>query len=44
VEKSMGVGKLSEYETKLIEKAKKELNENIQNGVAFAKQYLAKSQ
>ncbi|CAF1296550.1 unnamed protein product [Adineta steineri] len=43
VEKSMGVGKLSEYETKLIEKAKKELNGNIQNGIEFAKQYLAKS-
>ncbi|UJR23649.1 hypothetical protein I4U23_026634 [Adineta vaga] len=43
VEKSMGVGKLSDFETKLIEKAKKELNGNIQNGVEFAKQYLAKS-
>jgi len=43
VEKSMGVGKLSEYETKLIEKAKKELNGNIQNGVEFAKKYLTKS-
>jgi malate dehydrogenase len=43
VEKSMGVGKLSEYETKLIEKAKKELNGNIQSGIEFAKQYLAKS-
>jgi len=43
VEKSMGIGKLSEYETKLVEKAKKELNGNIQNGVEFAKKYLAKS-
>ena len=39
----MGVGKLSEYETELIEKAKKELNDNIQKGLEFAKQYLAKS-
>jgi hypothetical protein len=39
----MGVGKLSEYETKLIEKARKELHGNIENGIEFAKQYLAKS-
>ncbi|CAF4215385.1 unnamed protein product [Rotaria sp. Silwood2] len=43
VETSIGVGKLSEYETKLIEKAKPELNANIQKGIDFAKQYLAKS-
>jgi len=43
VEKSMGVGKLSEYENKLIEKARKELNGNIEKGLEFAKQYLAKS-
>ncbi len=39
----MGVGKLSEYETKLIEKAKKELNGNIESGLTFAKQYLSKA-
>ena len=39
----MGVGKLSEYENKLIEKARKELNGNIEKGLEFAKQYLAKS-
>lgn len=39
----MGVGKLSDYETKLIEKARTELETNIQNGIDFAKQYLAKS-
>jgi len=43
VEKSMGIGKLSEYEKKLFEKAKKELNGNIQAGLNFAKQYLSKS-
>ena len=39
----MGVGKLSDYEKKLIEKAKKELTGNIQSGVTFAKQYLSKT-
>ena len=39
----MGVGKLSDYEFKVVEKAKAELNANIQKGVDFAKQYLAKS-
>ena len=39
----MGMGKLSDYEKKLMEKAKKELDANIQNGLQFAKQYLAKS-
>lgn len=39
----MGVGKLSEYETKLVEKAKQELSGNIQKGIEFAKQYLGKS-
>ncbi|CAF3326240.1 unnamed protein product [Rotaria socialis] len=43
VERSMGVGKLSDFEKKLIEKAKKELNGNIESGLTFAKQYLAKS-
>lgn len=43
VEKSMGVGKLSEYENKLIAKAKTELNGNIEKGLEFAKQYLTKS-
>jgi malate dehydrogenase len=43
VERSMGVGKLSDYEKKLIEKAKKELTGNIQSGVTFAKQYLSKT-
>ncbi|CAF0932533.1 unnamed protein product [Adineta ricciae] len=43
VEKSMGTGKLSDYEKKLLEKAKKELNTNIQSGLTFAKQYLTKS-
>ena len=38
----MGVGKLSEYETKLVDKAKQELQGNIQKGVEFAQQYLAK--
>jgi hypothetical protein len=39
----MGIGKLSDYEMKLIEKAGKELSGNIQNGIEFAKKYLAKS-
>lgn len=39
----MGAGKLSDYEKKLIEKAKKELNGNIESGLTFAKQYLSKS-
>ena len=39
----MGTGKLSDFEKKLLEKAKKELNTNIQSGLTFAKQYLAKS-
>ncbi|CAF5190776.1 unnamed protein product, partial [Rotaria magnacalcarata] len=43
VEKSIGVGNLSEYETKLIEKAKHELNAHIEKGIDFAKQYLSKS-
>jgi len=43
VEKSLGLGKLSEYEKKLMEKAKKELSANIDSGLKFAKQYLAKS-
>jgi malate dehydrogenase len=43
VEKSMGIGKISDYEKKLIEKARKELSGNIQSGLTFAKQYLSKS-
>jgi len=43
VEKSMGVGKLSDYEKQLIEKAKKELSGNILSGLTFAKQYLSKA-
>jgi uncharacterized protein YjbJ (UPF0337 family) len=39
----MGIGKLTDFEKKLIEKAKKELNGNIQSGMTFAKQYLSKS-
>lgn len=39
----MGVGKLSEFETKLITKSRQELNGNIQKGIEFAKQYLGKS-
>jgi hypothetical protein len=39
----MGVGKLNDYEKKLVEKAKKELNGNIQSGLTFAKQYLSKT-
>jgi hypothetical protein len=39
----MGMGKLNDYEKKLFEKAKKELGGNIQSGLTFAKQYLAKS-
>ena len=39
----MGMGKLTDYEKKLIEKADKELNGNIQSGLTFAKQYLSKS-
>lgn len=43
VEKSLGVGKLSDFEKKLMEKAKKELSGNIESGLKFAKQYLSKS-
>jgi len=43
VEKSMGTGKLNDYEKKLVEKATKELNGNIENGLTFAKQYLSKA-
>lgn len=43
VEKSLGLGKLSDFEKKLMEKAKKELSGNIESGLKFAAQYLAKS-
>jgi len=43
VEKSMGVGKLSDYEKKVVEKARKELTGNINSGLTFAKQYLSKA-
>lgn len=43
VEKSMGIGKLSDFEKQLIEKARKELSGNIQSGLTFAKQYLSKA-
>jgi len=36
VEKNLGYGKLTDYEQSLIEAAKKELNANIDKGVAFA--------
>ena len=39
----MGIGKLSDYESKLIDRARNELNENIQKGIEFAKEFLAKS-
>ena len=39
----MGLGKLTDYEKKLMEKAKKELSGNIDSGLKFAQQYLAKS-
>lgn len=39
----MGLGKLTDYEKKLMEKAKKELTANIDSGLKFAKQYLSKS-
>jgi uncharacterized protein YjbJ (UPF0337 family) len=39
----LGTGKLTDYEKKLIEKATKELNGNIQSGLTFAKQYLSKA-
>lgn len=43
VEKSMGIGKLSDYEIKLIDKARPELNANIEKGIDFAKDFLAKT-
>jgi len=39
----MGFGKLTDYEKKLLEKAKDELNGNIKSGLTFAKQYLSKT-
>ena len=39
----MGMGKINDYEKKLIEKATKELSGNIQAGLTFAKQYLSKA-
>ncbi|CAF0752763.1 unnamed protein product [Didymodactylos carnosus] len=42
VERSHGIGKLSEYETKLIGDAKSELTSNIKKGEEFAKAYLQK--
>jgi len=43
VEKSLGIGKISEYETKLIQIAVKELKANIEKGVKFVnEQYYKK--
>ena len=39
----MGFGNLTDYEKKLLEKAKDELNGNIKSGLTFAKQYLSKT-
>lgn len=39
----MGIGKLSDYEIKLIDKARPELNANIEKGIDFAKEFLAKT-
>jgi malate dehydrogenase len=43
VEKSMGIGKLTDFEKGLMQKAKTELNANIESGLKFAKEYLSKS-
>lgn len=42
VEKSLGIGKITEYETKLIQTALKELKANIDKGVKFANEQYKK--
>jgi len=42
VEKSLGIGKITEYETKLIQVAVKELKANIEKGVKFANEQYKK--
>jgi malate dehydrogenase len=42
IEKSLGIGKITEYETKLIQVAFKELKKEIEKGVLFAKAYVPK--
>jgi hypothetical protein len=39
----MGIGKLTDFEKGLMQKAKTELNGNIESGLKFAKEYLSKA-